>query len=884
MLFARAMLDSIQQSGFCRGGSPTPGRFSHARLAARCFALSLAAHACTPREAPVTAPADPQACDGHEPQCQSSCAAPTPVAAECADGQWACPAGTVLADTCPPPACDPATPPRCVADCVDQLRTADLCGEGQWSCAAGDVPEGSCSSLDVARFVDPFIGTGGVPWAAAMLFPGATTPFGMVRLSPDMCAAGGAVVAGLGTAGYFDTLTNVLGFSHTRLSGTGAVEGGQVRVSPSVRPLLPSERKSAAPALDHANERAEPGYYTALLSDIGVEVELSATPRVGVHRYTFPAGAEPHLLVDATSVLGDRQGGAGTVEVRVLEREVTGFGRIWGSFSARYGGLTVYFVARFSSDFAGFATWYADSSFPGQASASGDDVGADLRFADGTTAVEVQVALSFVSEANARENLTREVASGGFDEVRAAARREWQSMLSRVRIASDDARVRTIFYTSLYHSMIMPTAFSDTNGEYLGFDQEISLAEDFTYRTDMSLWDTFRTEHPLLVLVAPEVQRDSLKSLVRMARAGGSLPRWPSGAGYTGSMFGSPADMVIAESWLKGVTDFEVDEAYAFMRATAEAPPAPGTDGRDDVGVCLTYGYCPADRMSESVPRTLEYAWADASIALLASALGHDADAATFHARSLRYRNTFNPLRGYFQPRRADGSWVEPFFADITTYEAEALGGLAAALMDDYVEGSARQWRWTAPQDPAGLIALLGGAAPFVAELEAFLGDASSTMGATNPGSGYWHGNQHDMHAIYLFNDAGRPELTQRWVRWALDQRYDTNHAGLDGNDDGGTLSAWYVLSAMGIYPVAGTDRYWLGAPIVSAAQVVLGDDVILRVEAVGQAADALYVQEAWLGAERLCAPTLRHAQLGAGTLRFVMGTAPAPGGGFTCP
>ena len=250
-------------------------------------------------------------------------------------------------------------------------------------------------------------------------------------------------------------------------------------------------------------------------------------------------------------------------------------------------------------------------------------------------------------------------------------------------------------------------------------------------------------------------------------------------------MFGTPADMVIAESYLKGIRDFESDEAFAYMKAAALGPALPGADGRDGNEECLAHGYCPADSMHEAVSRTLEYAWADASIGLLAEALGRPADAAFFRARSLDYRLTWNPDTRYFQPRNADGTWFKPFLPNMTTYLDQLLGG---SLVDDYVEGSPRQWRWTAPHDPAGLLALFGSPAYFVSELVTFMEQASPVRGDIYPGSAYWHGNQHDMHAIYLFNEAGRPDLTQKWVRWALTDRYGTGPNGLAGNDDGGTL------------------------------------------------------------------------------------------------
>ena len=736
---------------------------------------------------------------------------------------------------------------------------------------------------ELGRWVNPFIGTGGLPWASGMLFPGTIVPFGMVRLSPDTSFLGGFVIENMGTAGYYYGHSHIWGFSHTRLSGTGAVDGGHFRITPARGAVNPAGRMSAPLIFNKAFEEAAPGYYGVWLPQVSVLAELTSTTHVGVHRYTFDPGSEAHLLLDATSSLAGGNATEGRIEVLPELQEVVGHGRVFGDFSSRYDGLKGFFVARFSRPFEGFGTWTDGILEEGRATVEGDDVGADLHFStDGEeTPVEVKLGISFVSLENARENLDHEAGALDFEGVRTAARQVWENVLGRARIQTSSSRDRKIYYTAVYHSMIMPTHFTDVNGEYLGFEHQVGVADDFVYRTDLSLWDTFRTEHPLLVLIAPEVQRDSLKSLIRMARIGGAIPRWPSGAGYTGSMFGTPADMIITESYLKGLTDFEVEEAYEYMKALALGPPPPGAKGRDGIEDCLEFGYCPADRMNWAVSRTLEYAWADASVGLLAAALGREEDAMFFRNRSLDYRLLWNPDTAYFQPRNADGSWFEPFFPNLTTYVDEIFGG---KFTDDYCEGSPRHWRWTAPHDPAGLLDLFGDTDFFVQELETFMQEASRRRGDINPGPAYWHGNQHDMHVIYLFNEAGRPDLTQKWVRWALQDRYGTEEDGLDGNDDGGTVSAWYVLSALGLYPVAGTDRYWIGAPIVERAEVQLGDGVVLNVTAENQHPDHAYVQAATLNDEPICAPFLTHEAIASGgTIYFEMGPEPAPGGGFDC-
>jgi predicted alpha-1,2-mannosidase len=362
-------------------------------------------------------------------------------------------------------------------------------------------------------------------------------------------------------------------------------------------------------------------------------------------------------------------------------------------------------------------------------------------------------------------------------------------------------------------------------------------------------------------------------SLVKMLEQGGWLPRWPAGHGYSNSMLGTPADIVIADSHLKGIRDFDVEEAYQAMRKTALAPTPPGAafSGRAGVEDYVKYGYCPAGLMKTSVSRTLEFAWADYAISLLAEALGHQDDAALFRQHSLFYRNIWNPDTQYFQPRDAQGKFVEPFKPLLLTYRDRK-----GKFTKDYVEGSALQWRWAAPFDTPGLISLFKSRDYFVTELDNFFAKSDPAMATWSPGSYYWHGNEPDIHAAYLFNDAGRPDLTQKWARWIMGHKYSDGYNGLDGNDDAGTLSAWYVFSALGLYPVAGSDQYQLGSPLFEKAEVSLKDKPLVVI-AENFAPDHPYVQEVRLNDARHDRTSIRHSEIEpGGVLRFVMGAEPA--------
>jgi predicted alpha-1,2-mannosidase len=724
--------------------------------------------------------------------------------------------------------------------------------------------------LELGRRVNPFIGTGGYPWVCAHNFPGAMVPFGMVRLGPETASLLVHKRA-LNTSGYYYGDDQMLGFSHTRLNGTGATDGGHFLVLPALEAIGPRPpRKGQATTFSHSEEIASPGYYAVRLPKLGVLAELTATPRVGIHRYTFSPDTNPHLILDVMNALGNHRSSEGTLRVLPEANEIEGSVRTFGTFASRYGGIKVYFVARLSQQLAGFATWQGDIVSSDLAATDGSRVGVDLRFpaTNRPQVITLKLAISYVSIENARANLQAEAGDTDFDRVLAEAQRAWEDMLSSIRIQGGTAEQQEIFYTALFRVFQMPTVFNDANGDYLGFDRKVHQASGFQYFTDLSLWDTIRTVHPLYTLLSPKDQRDMLVSLVKMLEQGGWLPRWPSGHGYSNSMLGTPADIMIADSYLKGIRDFDVERAYQAMRRTALAPTPPGAafSGREGIAEYLQYGYCPAGLVRNSVTRTLEYSWADQAITILAESLGHAEDAALFRQHSQSYRKVWNPGTQYFQPRDAQGNFVEPFKPLLLTYFDRK-----GKYTKDYVEGSALQWRWGAPFDAEGLVSLFKSREYFVEELNSFFAMSDPAMGAWNPGPYYWHGNEPDIHAAYLFNDAGRPDLTQKWVRWIMDHKYGTRYDGMDGNDDAGTLSAWYVLSAVGLYPVAGSDRYQLGAPLFERAELRLKNKPLVIV-AENYAPDHFYARRVLLNDTPLDRAWVRHSEIeNGGVLCFVM-------------
>ncbi len=711
-----------------------------------------------------------------------------------------------------------------------------------------DMPEVSVG--EYGRYVDPFIGTGGTPWTCGMLSPAATVPFGAVRLGPDTTFLGDIYITKMNTSGYYYEQAHIKGFSHSRLSGTGAEDYSHFRVTPAVGKNEPSVMPYS-----HSNETAKPGYYAVYLPSVGCLAEMTATAHTGIHRYTFSTDKDARLYIDASSASANKTSKDAHISYNEETETITGGCIIDGQFTGRYDGLPAYFAATASKPIK---------------SAEVKDGGIDINFGSiENESVELKIGISYVSEENALLNLKEETNGLDFDGVYKKAVDEWENRLSSVKINADD-EIKTILYTALYHAMIMPTDFTDVNGEYLGFDKKAHKAEGFTYRTDMSLWDTCRTTHPLYTLIAQDIQTDCLNSLVNMAQqGGGNLPRWPMGAGYSSSMFGDSANIVIAESYLKGITDFDVEAAYEAMKYSSENKVSRA--GRENVDLYNQYGYIPNDieGVRKSVACTLEYAWQDAAIASLAKAFGNEDDYQKYTEKSMYYKNVFNPETKYFQARNADGSFVWNFNPYITEfYDAVMIKKFANC----YSEGSARHWRWAAQHDIEGMIELFGSEEYFVSELDAFMKDASLTRAAIDPGHGYWIGNQHDIHTPYLFNNAGRPDLTQKWVRWTLKNRFSTDINGLDGNDDGGTTSTWYVFSALGFYPLAGTDKYWVGSPNVDSAEITLSNGKTLKVTANNQSDKNIYVSGITLNGEKLDGFYVTHEQLmNGGELVFEM-------------
>jgi len=738
------------------------------------------------------------------------------------------------------------------------------------------------TSEKYGKYVNNFIGTGGFPaWVGGMNFPGATVPFGMVRLSPETISLfpdNNLLIPnkkGLNTSGYYYGDNRILGFSHTRLAGTGATDGGHFLFTPTTSSAKDiAFQKDFYHNFSHADESAFPGYYSVKLPQENIFSELTATERTGLHRYTFKKGDAKNIMIKINNATGGKKAKQAKVTVLPEKNSLEGSVITYGSFAKRYGGQKVFFVAKFDQSFKHYGIWNGTDLKQNVNTAASDTLTVHINFddKDPNPTINVQVGISYVSIENARLNLETEVKDQSFDDIVKKSQTKWESKFSLIKVNGASETDKKIFYSALYRSFQMPTIFNDVNGEYIGFDKKIHQVTDYNYYTDLSLWDTFRTIHPLFNLIAKDEQRDMMVSLVQMARQGGSLPRWPSGNGYTGSMLGTPADMTITEAYLKGIKDFDIAFAYDKMKAIALAPTPKGsraTDRRSIEGY-IKYGYCPDELGDKSVGKTLEYAWADYSISLLAKELGNDNDYQFFSKQSKNYLNVWNPETQYFQSRRMDGSFVEkfkPLQLTYTDWDQEYTKG--------YVEGSALQWRWMVPFDPKGLISLFESKEYFINELNDFFALSKPQLATWIPDNYYWHGNEPDLHAAYLFNEAGRPDLTQKWVRWILKNKYEDDYVGIDGNDDAGTLSAWYIFSALGIYPIAGTTIYQLGSPLFESAEINLGDNT-LNISTENYAKENIYVKAIYLDNKLLKRRWLIHKEIAnGGTLKFIMSKEP---------
>ncbi len=700
---------------------------------------------------------------------------------------------------------------------------------------------------DFARFVNPFVGTAG----HGHTFPGATVPFGMVQLSPDTRTQGWDAASG-----YHDSDRDIIGFSHTHLSGTGISDYGDVLLMPTVDDTHLNPGLRGQPDGGYRSrflkteEAASPGYYRVRLQDYDVLAELTATTRVGLHRYTFPEAGEARIVLDLAH-RRDEAESDGAIEV-VSPTEVQGYrvSRGWAQEQP------VFFYAEFSQP---FTYEVIDLARRSRQRRTGRDLRGLFYFGQRRQGrqILVKVGISAVSVEAARLNLLAEVDHWDFDRVHREARARWNTELNKIAVemAGSDGEQRermTVFYTALYHSMIAPNTFMDVDRGYRGIDGRRHVAEDFTNYTVFSLWDTFRALHPLLTITHRDLTADLVKTLLGHYRIGGSLPLWELWGNDTNTMIGYPAAPVIVDAVLKGIA---VDPAAAYDAVRHSAM-------QDDrgLGAYKRFGYIPSDTDPESVSKTLEYAYDDWVVAQLASYLGKSEDYHYFSRRGDSYRNVFDRETRFMRPRDTTGRWMPDF--DPLDSEHRVNG---------YTEGNAWQYSWFVPHDVPGLVDLFGGPDAFEQKLDRLFSLDSDVAGERSLDiSGligqYAHGNEPSHHIAYLYNYIGKPHKTQDRVRQIMDTLYGPGADGLSGNDDCGQLSAWFVLSSLGLYQMApGDGQFTLGSPLVREAVIQLenGGTFVIRTE--GDAARQHRVARVRLNGRQVDGLSIAYADLMAG-------------------
>ena len=647
-------------------------------------------------------------------------------------------------------------------------------------------------SADPVDYVNPFIGTG----FHGHTYPGATTPFGMVQLSPDTRSGNWDACAG-----YHYSDTTIDGFSHTHLSGTGCADLADILFHPTTREIVIHDGECVLQPyfFSHDDERASCGYYAVTLPDVNIGVELTAAPRTGVHRYTFTGKGPRQVIVDLLHTITEEK-----IDLCELRRtapgELAGMRRTQGWVPDQY----VFFAARFSEPFA-------DVQLLG-------DKQAVLTFAPDVRTLTIAVGLSSVSVENARMNSLAEVPELDFDAVHARAVGQWRKALGDIVVEGGSRDEMTNFYTAQYHTKLTPNLMSDVNGEYRRHDQTVArMPEGESYYSTFSLWDTFRAWNPLQTLVDTALVNDMIRSMLDMYDSTGELPIWPLASGETGTMIGYHAVSVIADAYLKGIRGYDADKALEAMIRSSNI----NKKGSD---YYTAQGYIPSNIKRESVSCTLEYAYDDWAIARMAQAMGRDDVFGEYARRALNYVNVFDGSTCFFRGRQSDGNWSAPF-------EEFATGR-------DYTEATPWHYRFFVPHDVNGLIQLFGSREAFIREMDRLFTLESDEMqldvsDVTGLMGQYAHGNEPSHHMAYLYNYVGQPWKTQELTRRLLHEMYAPTREGIIGNEDCGQMSAWYVFSSLGFYPVCpGSNEFALTAPQFPKAVVRLANGRTLTVTA----------------------------------------------------
>lgn len=705
------------------------------------------------------------------------------------------------------------------------------------------------------NFVDVFIGTGG----HGHTYPGATVPFGMIQPGPVNGTPGWDWASGYH---YSDSV--ITGFTQTHLSGTGIGDLNDILIQPvngNVQldaPRKYSNKRSYASKFIHQYEEAVPGYYSVLLLDYDINAEMTATERTALYRFTYPDYEDRALILDLSFSLNWDRNVTSKMKV-VDEQTLTGY-----RFSTGWAkDQRVYFAMKFSEKFE-IGSAMVDSVFTEAQLMQGKEVVAKLDFKDRGEKVMAKVAISSVSEEGAMQNLST-LEGWEFDEVRVLAEMRWQKELEQIKVKGD-RETKTKFYTALYHTKLAPVLYSDEDGSYRGGNGKVYRDSTYRRHTIFSLWDTFRAQHPLLSITNPGRVNDLIRTMLDFYNETGYLPVWELHGNETNTMTGYHAIPVILDAYRKGYRDYDAELAFEAMKASA-------MQDHRDTDLYRQYQYIPSDLGSESVTKTLEYAYDDWCIAQMALFLGKEDEYERFIIRSGFWQNLYDEQTKFMRGKTSDGKWVTPFDPLRSTHRYST----------DYTEGNAWQHNWFVPHDIDRLIEKIGGERLFVQRLDSMFEMSSTITGEDiSPDiSGmigqYAHGNEPSHHIAYLYNYAGAPWKTQERVRQIMDSLYTTKPDGLSGNEDAGQMSAWYVFSAMGFYPVNPANGiYVIGSPVLEQAEIRLSEDRSFLIQAKNLNDRKIFIRSVRLNGEPLRRSYITHREImSGGTLEFVMDNEP---------
>ncbi len=697
-------------------------------------------------------------------------------------------------------------------------------------------------SSQLTQFVDPYIGTGG----HGHVFLGASVPFGAVQLGPTNASSGWDWCSG-----YHYSDSTIVGFSHTHLSGTGIGDLGDISILPSI--------DNSRALYTHDQEKVKPGYYAVQMAPSQIFAELTASERVGFHRYTFPSSNTAKISINLRQGIGwDRP--VETYIKQINDTTIAGyrFSKGWANDQR------IFFTAIFSKPMEKFSASDSTALLPGTAFKGRNLVGTAFFKTSNKEQIQIRVGISPVSMENAAMNIKAEVPSWNFDQLVEKADEAWNKELNKLVVKTNNLKDKKNFYTALYHTMIAPSTFNDHNGDYRGTDKKVYKNASFTNLTTFSLWDTYRAAHPLYTIIQPKRVNDMISTMLAIYQQQGKLPVWHLMGNETNTMVGNPAIPVIADAYLKGFKSFDPELAFEAMKTTAMM---------DERGLNFVkkLGYIPADSTVESVAMGLEYSIADWSLAQVALKMKKKDDYAYFSKRGKNYENYFDKSTNFMRGRVGQDAWRTPFNPINSQHRA-----------DDFTEGNAWQYTWLVPQDPEGLIKLMGGKAPFIAKLDSlFLVEGHLGADASPDISGligqYAHGNEPSHHITYLYAYAGQPWKTAKHVRYILNELYTDKPDGLSGNEDVGQMSSWYIFSALGFYPanpVSG--QYVFGSPLFDEATINLEDGKKFNIKVLGNSPENIYIQSITLNGKSHNSAFIKHPDItSGGNLVIKMGKQP---------